>query len=409
MAYLYEVELHKEAEKFIRALEAAGILGRIAPDGFRDYLVKIAVTRGQKSFGNVNLYYTATKQSFSLKCHELKDKSITPDLEMIWAEYYANKQTPKPTSTPVQLDPSKEYEAYVDGSFIEGPVGYGTLILKAGKPIYEIGATVEDPTLLDMHQVGGELYAVYAAIKWCQNNHVPKIALFYDYEGIESWATGRWKTNNPATQAYANFIRVCGVEILWNKVKSHTGNPWNDYVDRLAKQGSQSKKPAPNQARDELSQILEKTYEFVLRLQKENVEANVIGIMNGQFVRVMILPRGQIDIYNTRKRSPEQPYLTNFTSPQLQEKFEALWISFYRGETNSPELPAKAASAIAEAEHFYKIMESYRDCWFDFSDFANALKQACEEKGLLSKFSQIPELTHDFNALENIYQKIKQA
>ena len=409
MAYLYEAELHKEAEKFIHALEEAGILGRIAPDGFRDYLVKVAVTRGQKSFGNINLYYTATKQSLSLKCHELQDKSITPDLEMIWAGYYASKQTPRPTSTPVQLAPSKEYEAYVDGSFIEGPVGYGTLILKAGKPIYEIGATVEDPTLLDMRQVGGELYAVYAAIKWCQNNHVQKIALFYDYEGIESWATGRWKANNPATQAYASFMRTCDVEILWNKVKSHTGNPWNDYADRLAKQGSQSKKSAPNQDNDKLSQILEKAQEFVLRLHKENIAASVAGIINGQFIRMMIIPRGQIDIYNTRKRSPEQPYLTNFTNPQLQDKFEALWISFYRGEAISPELPPKADSAIAEAEHFYKIMESYRDCWFDFSDFANALKQACEEKGILSKFGQTLDVTHDFKTLEDIYQKIKQA
>jgi ribonuclease HI len=410
MGYLFETELRDQAEKFIRSLAADGIQGSIAPDGFRDYLVKVIVARGQKPFGNINLYYSPNKQSFSLKTHELKDKSIIPDIEAAWTRHFYGKQMPKQTSVVAQPASSWEYEAYVDGSYIDGPVGYGTLILKASKPVFEIGATVQNPTLLDMRQVGGELQAVYTAIEWCQNNHVQGISIYYDYEGIERWATGSWKANNPATQAYASFIRACGVQVAWNKVKSHSGNPWNEYVDRLARQGSQSQKPASTNAVNELSQVLEKAKDFVASLQKEKIFANVTGILNGQFIRVMVQPRGQVDIYCTRKRTPEEPYLSNFTDPKIQQRVESLWKSFYRGEAiSTDELTPKVDSALAEIEYFYKIMAPYRDCWFDFSNLAKALEQIYSDLGRLTKPGQILEMAHDFNALETIYQEIKEA
>ncbi len=410
MGYLFEVELKEKAEKFIQALAADGISGSIVPDGFRDYLVKISITRGQKLFGNVNIYYSPNKQSFSLKTHELRDKSIGPEIEAAWTRHFYTKTTSSPHHDNTGHASPWEYEAYVDGSYIDGPVGYGTLILKASKPVFEIGATVQNPTLLDMRQVGGELQAVYTAIEWCQNNHVQGISIYYDYEGIERWATGSWKANNPATQAYASFIRACGVQVAWNKVKSHSGNPWNEYVDRLARQGSQSQKSASTNAVNELSQVLEKAKDFVASLQKEKIFANVTGILNGQFIRVMVQPRGQVDIYCTRKRTPEEPYLSNFTDPKIQQRVESLWKSFYRGEAiSTDELTPKVDSALAEIEYFYKIMVPYRDCWFDFSDLANALEQVYQSQGRLIKPGEMLEIAHDFNALEKIYREIKGA
>lgn len=410
MGYLFESELRNQAEKFILALMADGISGSIAPDGFRDYLVKINITSGQKLLGNINLYYSPNKQSFSLKTHELRDKSIAPEIQAAWARQFYAKKTPSPNPDNTEVTAPWEYEAYVDGSFTDGRVGYGTLILKAGEPVFEIGGRVENPTLLDMRQVGGELQAVYAAIDWCENNQVQGISIFYDYEGIERWATGSWKANNPATQAYSSFMRACGIQIVWNKVKSHAGNPWNEYVDRLAKQGSQSSTPASKNTDDQLTTIHQKAQEFTALLQNEKITATVAGIMNGQFVRIMVRPRGQLDIYSTRRRSPDDPYLTNFVDASLQQKVEALWKSFYRGEetANNKIVPIQDA-LLAEAEYLYKIMVPYRNCWFDFSDLANALEKVYKSQGRLNEPVEILEKAYDFNALEKTYRKIKGA
>lgn len=408
MGYLFETELRKQAEKFINSLETDEIQGSIAQDGFRDYMVKINITRGQELFGNINLYYSPNKHCFSLKTHELIDKSIIPNIEAAWARFFYGNQIPiKPSISSEMVTKSWEYEAYVDGSFVDGPVGYGTLILKSGKPVYEIGATVLTPALLDMHQVGGELQAVYTVIEWCQNNHVPGISIFYDYEGIERWATGSWKANNPATQAYASFIRDCGIQITWNKIKSHSGNPWNEYVDQLAKQGSQSSKTNSSNTIDKFNTILLKAQEFISFLENEKITATVAGILNGQFVRILVQPRGQMDIYCTRKRTPEEPYLSNFSDAQLQKRFEELWQSFYRGETISIEENTPPQSPIlVEVEYLYRIMAPYRDCWFDFSDFAKALEQACNGLGRLEKTRRIIDKVYDFYALEAIYHEI---
>jgi ribonuclease HI len=408
MGYLFEVELQDQAEKFILALTADGISGSIAPDGFRDYLVKISITRGQKLFGHINIYYNPNKQSFSLKTHELGDKSIGPVIEAAWARHFYAKMTSSPHSDNTGHTAPWEYEAYVDGSYTDGLVGYGTLILKAGKVVFEIGGTVQDATLLDMRQVGGELQAVYTAIDWCKNNHVQGVSIYYDYEGIERWATGSWKANNPATQAYSTSMRDCGIQIAWNKVKSHSGNSWNEYVDRLAKQGSQSSKTVSTNADDQLTNILQKAQDFIALLKNEEITATVVGIMNGQFVRILIQPRGQLDIYCTRRRSPDNPYLANFIESSLQQKVEALWITFYRGEeTSNNKIVPKQNALLAEAEFIYKIMVPYRNCWFDFSDLANALEQVYKGLGRLNKSGEILELAQDFNALEKIYREIK--
>lgn len=407
MEYLFETELREEAEKFIKTLVVAGIQGRIAPDGFRDYLVKLSISVGQKSFGNINLYYSPNKKSFSLKTHELKEKSIIPELETAWASNYPSKLMTQRAPEGNQPASPMEYEAYVDGSYIDGPIGYGTLILKDGKSVFEIGATVQIPALLEMRQVGGELQAVYTAIEWCQNNHVQLISIFYDYEGIERWATGSWKVNNPATQAYARFIQECGIRILWNKVKSHSGNPWNEYADRLAKQGSQRSKTISSNAGVQINLILQKAQEFVSFLQNQKITATVTGIMNGQFVRILVQPRGQMDIYCTRKRTPEEPYLSNFSDSDFQQQVLSLWKVFYQGASIifEPRMTT-VDSGLDEVKHLYNIMGPYRDCWFDFSDFAKALEQACNRLGRLEKCGQIIDMVYDFYALETIYHDI---
>jgi ribonuclease HI len=64
------------------------------------------------------------------------------------------------------------------------------------------------------------------------------VDIFYDYAGVENWATKRWQAKNEFTQAYAAFVRESGIRVYWHKVKSHSGDYWNDRADELAKQGT---------------------------------------------------------------------------------------------------------------------------------------------------------------------------
>jgi ribonuclease HI len=65
------------------------------------------------------------------------------------------------------------------------------------------------------------------------------MTIYYDYQGLESWATGAWRAKLPFTQAYANAVKESGITIHWVKVRAHSGNPENDIVDQLAKEAAQ--------------------------------------------------------------------------------------------------------------------------------------------------------------------------
>ncbi len=129
-----------------------------------------------------------------------------------------------------------EYQAYVDGSYINSNTGYGAVILKLGIPIKKISGHVDASD--GLRQVTGELQAVQEVLKYCQENNIQEIALFYDYTGIKEWAEDTWKANNDVTKAYKAFMKKNSVKVQWFKVKAHSGNMFNEMADMLAKKGA---------------------------------------------------------------------------------------------------------------------------------------------------------------------------
>lgn len=81
MQYKCQEKLQQKAEQYIQALKNVGISAWIIPGSFRDYTVKVLITKSDKSLGNANLYYSPNKDSFSLGTNEMKDKSIDSDLK----------------------------------------------------------------------------------------------------------------------------------------------------------------------------------------------------------------------------------------------------------------------------------------------------------------------------------------
>lgn len=143
-----------------------------------------------------------------------------------------------------EIAKSKEKEkvltAYVDGSYDKniGYFGYGIVLLENGKQIGERYGYGKDTD--GIWNVAGELAGVTEAIHFALDEGYKKIHVCYDYEGIEAWATGQWRTKKPATKEYGSFVdyaRNEGLVIEYEKVKAHTGVELNERADALAKKG----------------------------------------------------------------------------------------------------------------------------------------------------------------------------
>ena len=191
----HEDHLRQRAERFIKNLAQAGIEGTIISDSFRKYSVKVAISREGWFLGPAIVYYSPKKDSFTMKTHELKDASITSELQDCWDRPTAS--VPVPTG----------YQVYVDGSCLDEAVGYGLVVLKDGQVVDELYGPVAEEAVQGMRQVAGELQAVQEMISWCQEHGVSEVSLFYDYEGIEKWTTGEWKASKAATQGIFSIFR----------------------------------------------------------------------------------------------------------------------------------------------------------------------------------------------------------
>jgi len=128
--------------------------------------------------------------------------------------------------------------AYVDGSYnIETcEFSYGAVIF-TGEEMKTFSEKFSDPELASMRNVAGEIKGSEFVMRYCLENGISEVAIYYDYEGISAWAEGRWKTNKHGTIAYKEFYdEIKGkLKVSFVKVKGHSGDTYNDMADRLAK------------------------------------------------------------------------------------------------------------------------------------------------------------------------------
>lgn len=177
--------------------------------------------------------------------------------------------------SPEQIAPSNQKPyAFIDGSFNSKTniYGYGGFICINEKS-YEIKGAGNDTELAEMRNVAGEILGCIAAVKSAIKLGVKELIIYYDYVGIEKWATGEWKRNKPGTRHYYDTMQTLtkDIDLTFVHVKGHSGIEGNETADRLAKQavGINNESPQLKQKatlyffKENGKYYTQETYEFV--------------------------------------------------------------------------------------------------------------------------------------------------
>lgn len=137
------------------------------------------------------------------------------------------------------LSQNERVYAFVDGSYhvATKTYGYGGFLVADNKK-YVLQGSGNEKDMASMRNVAGEILGSMAAIEKALELGLTELSIYYDYMGIEMWATGAWQRNKTGTIAYYNYMQSVKDKIKVNfmKVKGHSGIEGNEEADRLAKE-----------------------------------------------------------------------------------------------------------------------------------------------------------------------------
>lgn len=138
---------------------------------------------------------------------------------------------------------------YVDGSYNPQTAhwGGGAAILdnEETEVLHTIQVTDFDSN--GSRQINGELASSIMSLEYVLNHsdrfEDKHIAIYYDYLGIEKWATGEWSARKDVSRDYSIRVKnlmlalkvMHQIEVSFHKVKAHSSDKYNDLADQLSK------------------------------------------------------------------------------------------------------------------------------------------------------------------------------
>ncbi len=140
-----------------------------------------------------------------------------------------------------EIPPAGTLLVYVDGSYEDSVKKYAfgcVFLLPDGSIRVECGNGNNEQSLQHRNVTGEMLGAMYA-VRTAMMNGYCHVELRYDYEGIEKWVTGAWRSKTELTMKYAKAMQEWskGIQITFTKVAAHTNVYYNEIADKLAKKG----------------------------------------------------------------------------------------------------------------------------------------------------------------------------
>ncbi|WP_244834902.1 ribonuclease H family protein [Clostridium sp. BJN0001] len=137
--------------------------------------------------------------------------------------------------------PKDAMHIYVDGSYSisNERYSYCFVVVKDDIVRYIESNSEKEDKSLRTRQVKGELEASYKAALYAFNNNEKRVVIFHDYEGVRSHATGEWNRNEKSSEEYYDNMQEVmkkGLDIIFVKVDSHTGDFFNDLADEKCKE-----------------------------------------------------------------------------------------------------------------------------------------------------------------------------
>lgn len=129
---------------------------------------------------------------------------------------------------------------YVDGSYNVKTqrYSYGLVVVNNNVVEYIESGSPEDTSKSNIRQIAGELDGAVKGIEYALKKGTKQVVLFHDYEGIFHHATGSWDRKDESSATYydkMNSLFKQGIEVIFVKVDSHTGDFFNELVDECCK------------------------------------------------------------------------------------------------------------------------------------------------------------------------------
>lgn len=144
---------------------------------------------------------------------------------------------------------SDQLITYVDGSYEHSLLKYafGCVFLMPDGTIYVENGSGSNPESAKLRNVTGEMLGSMFAVRWAIKNGFKSVEIRYDYEGVEKWVTGAWKSKTELTRKYAEAMRrwSAQIQISFTKVAAHSNVYFNEMADQLAKKALVEKDGVP--------------------------------------------------------------------------------------------------------------------------------------------------------------------
>ena len=137
--------------------------------------------------------------------------------------------------------PSECLHIYVDGSYnaTTEEYSYGMVAVQSNVVLYiESGAAKAD-SARNIRQIAGELTGAVKGVQYALSKGATKVVIFHDYIGICYHATGFWERREESSKEYYKKMQELmsnGIEVIFVKVDSHSGDLFNELVDEKCKE-----------------------------------------------------------------------------------------------------------------------------------------------------------------------------